>query len=271
MPFTLNNPPVQEAWIGFNFKMDEETPPSWEQIKDFLEKGHYCKQNNLDILEPLTEVEVQISKTLETSKTGAKLKLFRAHNTAGDRFVFLSPKMLQYNMVRLSDTKWPEFHCLRKQTLEVFKEYTEIFPRELGDLAIGYIDIIEIPVKPNGSVSLGDYFTYFSGKNSNQNSDNSLCHFDIQNTLSISDPKCTLFWRLHPAPFHRDPDDSSQTQGFARFRMEWRLVCPMISLPSDSTIADNLNTLHDNVVLSAFRGFFTDACWELFKPEDNNK
>ena len=252
----LNNPPVIQTWIGFKFVPGQEKPPwNMDTAAGFLRRF----EGQLPHLEAIIETTFQIQpysdpRGLRRLRGEDRLDRARARNEDQSHWLQLADDHMVYNQNRAET--YLGFETLRDEAISKMVDYIEFFrPGGLATVELHYVDLIEIPVPPDGKVDLEDYFR-----------------------LRIEIPaKFGVVWHFSTQVFIRPEAGDSilevkfesikpeEGAGTYRFRLDWHFLCINIESWDRESVRGRLDEAH-TCLLDYFRSSVTEKTWQLFQP-----
>ncbi len=247
--------------MSFRFEPAAGSPP-WdrERYKIFFNK----------VSETYPNVEEMVRRAVQvvTSKHGGKPKIkdiveevlaMRAFAEDGLRAVQLTPDALVANFLRDSSTPYPGFTSLLDEAVKNCRQYFKCYrPVGVLEVALHYIDLVEIPIPEAGVFASEDYFTLDMRA---PGAFGAVASFSINATFrppGEAEP-VELVFATEPL----GGDDTHR-----RFRLEWHTGVRSSARMTDEDVRANLQAAHDRLA-KCFRQAFTDTGWALFEPEES--
>lgn len=186
-----------------------------------------------------------------------KLDKVRVRNEDGTHWLQLADDRIVYNRTR-GEGVYLGFSSLRDEALGKLSEYVDFFrPSRLRSAELHYVDLIEIPIPPEGNLDLEEYFN--------------LC-VKIPNDFGPT-------WHFSTRLFLRPPIDGDilevrfQSEPPApgasayRFRIDWHMVCSGITVFDRGVVEKRLDQAHD-CLTAYFKASVTERTWVLFQPSE---
>lgn len=256
---SLSKPPVIQTWITFTFASDEEGR-KWDLpgATEFLS----LYRDSLPVQAVLYQTEFQFQdlspyQRTEIVKQETQLDSVKAHNQEGTHWLQIAKDRLVCNRTR-GKGAYLGYESLRDEALSKLSKYVLFFrPSRLRTAELHYVDLIEIPIPPEGKLDLEQYFdlrvhlpeTY-----------GPTWYFSTRLFLSPKIPGITLEVKFESQP----PVPNSNT---FRFQFDWHIGCSKIGVFDQQVVKERLDKAHD-CLKDYFRASVTDKTWELFQPVD---
>jgi uncharacterized protein (TIGR04255 family) len=256
----LNRPPVIQSWIGFTFEPAPQKR-SWDlqAAQEFL--GRYS--GALPHIEAIFSTNYEIAEISPTdrpeiTRREVRLDHIRARNSEGTRWVQLADDQLVCNVTR-GGGEYPHYPIRRDESLSKLSDYIESFqPVSVRRAELHYVDLIEIPIPPEGQIKLEDYFNL---RVEAPQDFGMTYYYAIRVFLRPPVDGDTLEVRFQTEP------SKSDTKTF-RFRMDWNMVCANIATLDRDLIVQRLDDAHA-CLWNYFRASFTEKTWDLFQPSES--
>ena len=254
----LKNPPVIQTWIGFNFEAGSDKP-RWElsTASAFLARYGEELPHSEAIFETQYQIQdISIAHRPQIVSREVQLDKARARNAEGTHWLQLADNLMVYNQTK-GEVGYLGFAALRDAALDKLDDYLSFFrPSRLISAELHYVDMIEIPIPPDGKIDLEEYF-----------------HLRVE-----SPPSLGLTWHFAARLFLRPRADGDilevrfqseppKTEGNAyRFRIDWHMACTTAAIDR-KFVAARLDGAHE-CLLENFKASVTDKTWQLFQPSD---
>jgi uncharacterized protein (TIGR04255 family) len=255
----LGNPPVIQTWIGFKFEA-ASLDRVWDVrlANEFLSRFAPSFPHRRAFYE--TEFEIQDFSPNQHPRVvnqNTRLNKVIARDETGERWLQLTNGQLVCNRVR-ADGPYPGFTSLRDESLEKLAEYVDFFqPSNLLAAEVHYVDVIEVPIPPEGRIELKDYFKLY---------------VEVPEVYGdIHDFSTRLFLRtpsdgdILEVKFESKPP-SPDASAF-RFRLDWHMVCKEIASFDRDVVSGRLDRAHE-FLLKYFKATVTERTWVLFGPSE---
>jgi uncharacterized protein (TIGR04255 family) len=269
---SLGNPPIVEARLGFSFQSGESSP-SWEldaataflmqHSDEFVEfkLEQRCRENfrvesrNADDLPDRVHLERMVDR-------------IRIGNGDGTRWLQIGANLISFHLVRGSDG-YPGWSALRDNSVRFLAGYSERFcPDRVLTTTIHYVDIVEVPIEDGVALKLEDYFNLGirdPGPPFDRTNGFGL-ELSFRSARETNDQVCVSFSLDSPRCDEQVDAEQSGSRAM-RFRLEWNLECRGIDSLDREIITRRLNAAHTELY-SYFKQCFTERCWQLFDPQD---
>ncbi len=210
--------------------------------------------------EVITETEFQLQEVSGSHRPRIvsredKLDKARARDGESNHWLQLADDQMVDNQTR--GGPYLGYEGLRDTALAKLCDYVEVFrPSSLLEAELHYVDLVEIPIPPEGKIELQDYFHlrvempevfgptwYFSTRLNLQTSGAGDVALTFESVRPTIESNCY------------------------RFRLDWNHVCPNIDTLDVDTVRERLDRAH-TCLLEYFRASVTDRTWALFQPSD---
>jgi len=254
----LGKPPIVERWLSFDF----EPNPSktvWDgklanELADSLSlefpgREHiWAQQIRVTHAGPGTPVQPEFL---------VRLDCVRCANASSTELFQIRDDQIAYNRLR-GDEEWPGFNPFLDRALHLLTEYRQMFqPAKIIAAVLHEVDIVEIPLTPDGQIQLDEYFSLIK---------------DLPETpFGLIQAFASQYITI--APHDREPLTISLQQipvepgaKSLQFRVEWDKKCSSLDFSSEESIRSGLNTNHDFMLNCFEHAFSTTKCWDLFEP-----
>lgn len=254
----LKKPPLIEAWMSFRFEPAADAAP-WTKVRyqvflDALAETHPDVQ---EMTRRAIKVGRRRSGTPHIQGILEEVLAVRALTEDGFRAIHMTPNELMVNYLRGEAETYPGFLSLLDEAMAHCRKYIECY-RPIGviQVALHYVDLVEIPIPDSRILKCEEYFTL--NLQAPEAVFGTFASFDIKAVVLTpggSDP-VELVFATAPVP----PDSP-----FGRFRMEWHAAVRAEARMGEEEMRANLQFAHDRVE-RCFRHAFTPQGWALFEP-----
>lgn len=264
----LGKPPVVEAWIKFEFGLDEDSAPWGEEtasafIDEALE-GRY----KLEVFMGKAEVALGRGDDRHPRIEGGKITLDRAkavHAEDKAKVVQISRGKLVCNLLRGS-AEWLGFEVLLTEALDVLPRYESFFStRGVESVSVHYRDLVSIEIaEDENRLDLRDYFTLLPEVPDHYGP---VPDFRMSCVLPEAVESGVLSMSLRrDRDLSQEAETASSTRSL-RFAMDWDLRTEEQDMEDMEKVETWLQSASKDI-RHAFRCAFTDQAWELFEPEE---
>lgn len=253
----FKNPPIAEAWISFNFEPNEHKR-RWdlELVREYVLK--YSEE--FPKFEVLTEQEIKIVETSPTElpkivSRQQQIKAARAFTEDRSRVLQVRDDQISFHVLK-SDGQYPGYQMVRDGAAQKLAEYLKVFqPIRIKAAALHYVDIIEIPKKPDESkLDLSDYFLI--------SADVPETPFGLIGDLSA---RFLIVCPVDNGPLILEIKTLPSENNNFRFRLDWHKISKDIDSLNIEEVLKRLDSSHQ-YIMDCFLAGLTDRTLDLFLP-----
>ena len=254
----FRKPPVVEVSITVDFD-----PNSNKQKFDLNLANEFLQAHRAEFPHQqfLQSRQVQLSEAFGTdlpkvTNQEVQIKAFRLWNEDRSHMLHLGDDTLSYHILR-SDHSQPSYSVVRDALQPKLNFYEQLFhPRQIRQMALHYLDIIDIPIPQSGRVEFSDYFAFNIDPPENPFGLITAlnCQFQTDCPEDLG-PLIIEFAILPPAV-----EDSQ-----IRFRVDWHKVCEKVNSLNSDQVWNRLEGVHD-YLRRCFQTALTPRTLALFEP-----
>ncbi len=249
------NPPIVEAWIGFDFHPRPNKTDWIEDARKFREhyREEFPRANFIATQEVIVAEKTDGSMPIVTDRR-TTIDLIRMQTKDEKKVLQLGDDRMAFNLLQ-GGAEYPGFNFLLDETFRHLETYRQIYqPSAIRRAIIHYTDIVTIPTEGK-PIQISDFFSV--AKDIPDEPYGNSIYLSSEFVTKAPHDGEIMQLGLELVPTER-PDE-------LRFRLDWEKSCEKLDFENEHAFRDGLSANHEFLV-DCFLACVTKRTQQFFGP-----